>query len=191
MISLNGSDNDFKKEEEEEVPEEKNEVIASHGENCEWKEQAEKNLNGWKRAIADYQNLQKEMSLRQVEWSNLSQRIILRELLPLIDNLNQVFLHLPKEYESESWFVGLSHIQKQFFDFLKSQQVKKVSTVGEIFNPREHEAISESFDPSRRDHEILQEAQPGYYYGNDLLFPAKVVVNILPKEQEKGDCPQR
>ena len=45
------------------------------------KEQADEYKQGWQRAVADYQNLQKEMTAKRSEWAEMSEQYILEEFI--------------------------------------------------------------------------------------------------------------
>ncbi len=141
--------------------------------------EVQRNLDGWKRAAADYQNLKKEMATKQEEWIPFAQSMVFRGLLPILFHMSQVFVHIPEDQMGSSWYTGLRNIQKQFDDFLRSSKIEKITTVGEIFNPSLHEAVGEEHHEDCRDHEIVTEVQPGYLLDGKLLIPARVIINSV------------
>src|SRR3989344_2508034 len=101
---------------------------------------------------------------------------VVRELLPVIDNFERALKHIPKDLENNEYVKGVSGIVKQFEQTLQSMGVEKIKTVGEVFDPHLHEAISIEGDGG---HEIVaEELQPGYKIGDDVIRHATVRVKM-------------
>lgn len=134
----------------------------------------EEYLNGWKRAQADYQNLQKEWLAKQATFMTTAREALLFEIIPVLDNLNQALQHLPAEITESEWTNGLKHIQTQWLNMLSGWGIKPIVTVGEQFDPKRHEAFGA--DDTAPDGQIVRELQGGYETNERVLIPAKVVV---------------
>ncbi len=142
-------------------------------------EQVAANLHGWKKALADYQNLQKDSDKKL---SNLSDYLIsatILELLPIFDNYRLAIEHIPAEQRKAAWAVGLEHILKMWEQFLADHQVKKIDTSKKVFDPLWHEAVDKVHDKQIPDQQIVKELLPGYLLKESLIRPAQVVVNNL------------
>lgn len=151
------------------------------------------NLLGWQRAVADYQNLQKEMAVQKSQAMAWGAENIIQEFLPVWENFNkaagsqkQIMDDLQASVSDEllakklkNWQLGMDYIQKQMSDLLGEWGVRRVATVGKIFDPACHEAVQSESDDSKAENEILKELSAGYYLKDKLLFPAKVLVNNL------------
>lgn len=135
----------------------------------------EEYLNGWKRAKADYQNLEKEMSNRLSQTGELATALILAKFLPLVDNMARALSHVPVEEKDKEWASGLTQIEKQFTQILSDLQIKKISALGVKFDPKIHEAIGER-ESDGEEGMVLEEAQAGYIWKDKVLRPAKVIV---------------
>ena len=147
-------------------------------------------LAGWKRALADYENLQKtnaqtrDTDRRRVR-SNLAD-----DLLPVVDNFGYVMKHAPSlegcsdEFKKkfDIWFQGISHIDRQFTEALKNMGVEPIATVGQKFDPNLHESGGSKKDESQEDGVVLEELVRGWKIGDVVLRPAKVIVNELDKK---------
>lgn len=140
--------------------------------------------NGWKRALADYENLKREMNTRSEEARKVIKAKLAQDLLPVIDNFTQVikfqpdFSNLPEEAQKKinPWLQGITYIDKQFSEALARMGVEAIEANGK-FDPRFHEASSEKSDSEKDDNEILEVLIPGWKIGEMVLRPAKVVVN--------------
>ena len=54
--------------------------------------------------------------------------------------------------------------------------VKRITTVGTVFDPNLHEAVSQAESEKEAD-TILEEVQAGYQVNDSVIRPAKVVVS--------------
>ena len=74
---------------------------------------------------------------------------------------------------------GVELVIKQFEKLLETNGVKRIESVGKIFDPHVHEAVNHV--PSDKPAEtVLEETEPGYFYHDRLIKPAKVVVSAGP-----------
>ena len=53
--------------------------------------------NNWKRALADYQNLQKRTAEEKLSFVSFANSNVIRKLLPILDNLEMVQKHINDE----------------------------------------------------------------------------------------------
>jgi len=141
-------------------------------------EKCDEYKTGWARAQADYQNLVKETEKNRGEWAQYSERQILEEFIPVYDNFVLAFNHQPAEMsdEEKKWAEGVSFIMKQYGKVLEDHGVIEIRTVGDMFDPELHEAISEE-ESKEEAGKILKEVAVGYKMGNKVIRPAKVVVS--------------
>jgi molecular chaperone GrpE len=100
---------------------------------------------------------------------------VVRELLPVIDNLERALKHVPKELENNDYIKGVQAVVKQFEETLKQMGVERIKTVGAPFDPHLHEAVSmEEGDGAQEI--ITDELQSGYRLGDDVIRHAMVKV---------------
>src|SRR5258706_16470752 len=109
------------------------------------KEEAQMNLNGWKRAQADFENYKKRKENENKEILDFAKEVTVVKLLPVLDSLEQAFHHIP-EVEDEKlkiWKQGIDALLKQLDSALASLGVKKIEALGKKFDPHFHEAVRE------------------------------------------------
>jgi molecular chaperone GrpE len=156
------------------------------GELKKWKEKlaaCEKDrkeyLDGWQRAKADYLNSQQRAAQeREREIERQTARFIER-ILPLADSFDRAREGL----EKSEWRASMEQIYNQLASILKSYGVETIEPKGETFDPRFHEALSEStVADAAQDHTVLEVLQKGYAIGERLIRPAKVVVGNYKNE---------
>lgn len=134
---------------------------------------AEENYNKLLLAMADFENYKKRSERHQREIAEHKRRDLLKNLLPVIDNLERALSYDGEE--NSSLREGVSQTLKGFEALLTSQGVKPLSVKGKPFDPAFAEAIATQ-PSSDGDGIVLEESQKGYTIGDDLLRPAKVVV---------------
>lgn len=133
------------------------------------------------RERADSENIRRRhdeqiSSLRDVVKAN-----VVRELLPVIDNLERSLKHVPKDLEGNEYVKGVQAVVKQFEKILASIGVERVKTVGQAFDPRLHEAVSmeeTSLDSEGTMEIVSEELQAGYVLGEEIIRHAMVKVKM-------------
>ena len=139
--------------------------------------QAAANLAGWQKALADYQNLQKEMDKRLSSMNDFVSAGIILDLLPIFDHYQVAISHIPKDQKNHSWAVGLEHILKMWATFLTDYGVVKIKTIDQPFDPNLHESVGQINDPKKDDQIIVEEKLAGYSSKDRVIRPAKVIIN--------------
>ena len=141
--------------------------------------QAVENLAGWQKALADYQNLEKEMDKRLSNMNDFVASSFILELLPIFDNYQVAISHIPETEQKKSWAVGLEHILKMWEVFLSDHGVDRIKTIDSQFDPNLHEAVGQIADADQDDQIIIEEKSAGYKAKDRTIRPAKVIFNIL------------
>jgi molecular chaperone GrpE len=133
-------------------------------------------LAGWQRARADLLNYKKEELERIGQLLGYAKEEFLLHLLPLLDNIELAENALPESLKNEEYVKGLLQIGMQLRDFLKSQGVQEVKSIGEKFDPNFHEIVEEQEKEGVESGIVIEEVQKGYLLAGKLLRPAKVKV---------------
>ncbi|MDP2586601.1 MAG: nucleotide exchange factor GrpE [Candidatus Komeilibacteria bacterium] len=132
-------------------------------------------LAGWKRAMADYENLRKDSAKQIQQAGETGQLRSALQILPLYEHYKLAVGHIPKEQQENDWVQGIMHIKKAFEDFLKSLGIKAIESAGQEFNPELHEAIAEE-ESALPEGQIVKEVQTGYTMNDKVILPAKVII---------------
>jgi molecular chaperone GrpE len=129
------------------------------------------------RERADAMNVRRRSEEDRLQLADFYKALIVRQLLPVIDDLERSLKHVPKELEDNDYVLGVSSIIKQFEKFLSDISVERIATVGTTFDPRYHEAVI--MEDSDGDHEIVsEELQAGYKIDEEIIRHAKVKVKM-------------
>ena len=127
----------------------------------------------YKRVMAEFENFKKRSKKERELLYNSILGDIITEMLPAMDNLENA---VKAECKDEGYKQGIELVQKQFKDFLSKHGVEEISTVGEMFDPSIHEAISSVQDDTKQSQEIVQEFRKGYKIGSRVIRHSMVVV---------------
>lgn len=159
-------DKKVKEEILEEFDEEnKSEVENDNSEASELEQKLEECESKYKRALADYQNLEKRVSEQRVELIRGANKDILLRLLPVLDTLMLAQQHT----QDKTIEISISH----FLDILKSEGVTRINAVGQQFDPLLMEAISTVEGDEGK---VMNEVRAGFLLNEKLLRAAQVTV---------------
>lgn len=139
----------------------------------ELEEKVESLENSWKRALADYKNLEKRTAEEKEIYLNLIKIQVLENFLPFIDNLEKI----EENTNEEALSLTLKDLKKS----LQLMGVEEIEAEGKDFDPDIMEAV-ETIEGEKN--KVLKIHQKGYLLNGNLLRPAKVAVG-LEKQEDK------
>lgn len=119
----------------------------------------------YKRAIADYQNLQRRTQEQKTEWIKSANKDLLLKMLPVLDTLMLAWKHITDK--------GLQITIDQFLKLLEQEGLTRIKTIGEEFNPHTMEAITTL---EGEEGKVLEEVRPGFMLYDSVLRSAQVIV---------------
>ena len=132
--------------------------------------------NQLKRAVADYQNLEKRVEEGRSELNNWATTDLIQKILPAVDHLETVTelgrSTLAEKDETKEWFRGVELAVNQLKNALKEAGLDEIVADG-LFDPSLHEAVDTQ---EGEDNKIIKVAQRGYRLNGKIVRPAKVVV---------------
>ena len=138
------------------------------------REERDRNLDGWRRAQADFENLKRRSAQEVRDRVQQSQGEIVRGLLDLADDFERANREAPPEEESDDpWRQGVAMIAQKLQALLARQQVRPIDTVDQLFDPTLHEAVGAL--PGRQN-EIVAVLRTGYLQGSRVLRATQVMV---------------
>lgn len=130
-----------------------------------------------KRLGADFENFRRRTEEERKELVSLVQARTLLELTPVLDNFRRATEHLPEELKGNNWVTGILYVEKQLEQIFEQFGVQKIKTIGEVFDPRFHEAIETAASDTIEANHIISEVESGYTLAGNVLKPAKVKVS--------------
>lgn len=135
------------------------------------KAKIEELTNNWKRALADYQNLEKNFNQQKQTLGLYLKQEILLKFLPILESLEKAESHLKDQ--------GLELAIKQFKDLLKSEGLEELDVLNKDFDPNTSECIDT--EKGDKDNLVTKILTKGYKLFDKVILPAKVTVS---KKQE-------
>ncbi len=128
------------------------------------------------RLAAEFENY-KRLSLREQRESSLfANERILKDLLPIIDNLERA-VRVAKELPSGNGLLqGVELTLKQFAETLAKYGVTVVPSIGEPFDPAHHQAVTRLESATQPENTVVEEYQKGYRLHERILRAAMVAV---------------
>jgi molecular chaperone GrpE len=131
------------------------------------------------RLQAEFENARKRAERERVEFRDYATGSVVEQFLPVVDNFELALKSTGTEVQLRS---GVALIVKQMEEILRQLQVSPVSTVGEAFDPRQHEALGSVEREDMPDQHVAEEVRRGYKLRDRLLRPALVRVVSNPKQ---------
>lgn len=129
-------------------------------------EQVKQLEENWKRALADYKNLESRIERQKAELMRFSMMPLLQKLFSVLDHLNMAASHHPQE----DW---VRLIRDQVRDILISEGIEEISVLGTIFDPALAECVGQVEGEKDK---IITVVEAGYKQGDRILRVAKVEV---------------
>lgn len=133
------------------------------------------------RALADTENVRKRMRQQNEDAVRLQRESLLRDLLPVVDNLERALEAARGDSNRQSITDGVEMVLRSLHDLLRTQGVTIISAVGQPFDPQVHEAVDHVPSEEHPPNTVVSEFHRGYLIGDRMLRPARVSVS-------KGDA---
>lgn len=152
------------------VEEELDELASALAERDEYKDLA-------LRAKADFENYRKRADKKVAESRGVAVAGVIRELLPVIDNLDRAVDAAGAATEGDAFTDGVRLVHADLHSVLDRIGLTQIDPTGEAFDPNFHEAISQA--PAKEGTAagtILEVVQKGFTLGDVVVRPARVVV---------------
>ncbi len=163
-------------------PQEKIEILlAEHEELLKKSAELETIRDRVLRSAADFENAKKRLAKERDDFVKFAQESLIRETLPVLDNFERALSHAGeiKDASAKNVVSGIQMVFKQLTEILKTQGLKRLQTIGQKYDPHQHEALGYVYEKGPED-EIVDEIEPGYMLHDRLLRAAKVRVRMSP-----------
>jgi len=135
-------------------------------------------LAGWKRALADYDNLKKDLSRERNDMRREAMEAAAEEFLPALEHFDAALRFTPEvDAKAKGWLQGILHIRRELEDAMKSLGVEPFGAVGEPFDPSKHEASGERSEEGKEPNTIAEVLRQGWKMGDRVIRPAHVIIN--------------
>ena len=139
----------------------------------------------WKRALADYHNVEKRVKEEKGVFVRLATAAIIDKFLGVLDDLDRASSHLNDK--------GLGLVLARFRQVLDSEDVKEIPVEGKEFDPQTMECVEMVAGQKNK---VASVVQRGYTLHDLVIRPTKVKVGmgieheVHKDESKKGEMPQ-
>jgi molecular chaperone GrpE len=128
------------------------------------------------RALAESENIRKRARQQSEETVRLQRENLIRDLLPIVDNLERAVQAARGEADSRVIVDGVEMVLRSLLDLLKTHGVTPLTVVGQPFDPNRHEAVDQVESAEHPPNTVVSEFHRGYLIGDRMLRPARVAV---------------
>ncbi len=131
------------------------------------------------RTQAELENYRKRARRELEEERRYAEIHLLRDLLPIVDNVSRAIDAAEKKADAATLLEGLKMVAQQFESVFAQHQVKLITaqSIGEPFDPSRHEAIMQMPSDEHDEHTVLGVVRSGAELHDRILRPAQVVVS--------------
>ena len=145
------------------------------------REQSEYHLDQWRRTAAEFANYKKRNEREQAEYAKYSNAVLIKRLLPVLDDMDRAFANLPEGLEKEPWVEGMALVYRKLRMVFEQEGLHEIEAVGQPFDPTLHEAVTHEPSDAVGEGKVIGEVQKGYMLNDRVLRPAMVRVSAGSK----------
>ena len=140
------------------------------------------------RASAEFDNYKKRANREMTELRKYANESLTRELLSVVDNLERaIMMSTENQTAVDSIVEGVDMTLKEILKILEKFYVTPLISMGEVFDPRFHQAVGQEESEDCPANSIIKELQKGYMIHDRLLRPAMVIVSKAKPENSDNN----
>jgi molecular chaperone GrpE len=132
------------------------------------------------RLHAEMQNLRNRTSREIADERKYAALPILRDLLPVVDNIDRAIESAEKAGEAGKLVEGFRLVRQQLATALSSNSCELIAADGQPFDPNVHQAILHQPSADVPAGTVTMVTQPGYKLHDRVVRPAQVIVSSGP-----------
>ena len=133
------------------------------------------------RALAENENIRKQMDKTRQEGVKYGVQPLAREIINIVDNFDRA-LNTKSESNEKALEEGFLLIKKDILSILDKFNIIKINALGESFDANYHQAMFEKETKEYEEGKVCEIVQEGYKFHDRLLRP--VLVGVAKKETE-------
>ena len=132
------------------------------------------------RLQAEMQNLRQRTAREIADERRYATLPILRDLLPVLDNIDRAIDAAQKAGEAENLLEGFRLVRQQLATLLERNHCEPIEAEGQPFDPNFHAAILQQPSADVPAGTVTMVAQTGYKLHDRVVRPAQVIVSAGP-----------
>ncbi|QNK48075.1 nucleotide exchange factor GrpE [Brevibacterium sp. PAMC23299] len=163
--------------EENDGPVEKDELQLAQEKIAELEAEIEEMDNRYLRLQADFDNSRRRAKLDMEAAQKYRVQSIASDLVEALDNFERATKIEAENEQTKSLLSGMEMVYKAITGALAKEGIEPISSVGEEFDPRLHQAVMQVQDENFGSNIVVEEFQKGYLLKDRVIRPAMVKVN--------------
>ncbi len=132
------------------------------------------------RAHAELENYRKRASRLLEEERKYAPLALLRDLLPVVDNLERAIQSADQNGGSAGLLEGVKMVAQQLHSVLERHHCRRIEAKGAAFDPHLHEAIAQVPREDLPPGTVVDVASTGYQLHDRVVRPTQVLVSTRP-----------
>ncbi|MCG3112391.1 MAG: nucleotide exchange factor GrpE [Candidatus Manganitrophus sp. SB1] len=152
-------------------------------------EEARQAQERFMRTLADFENYKKRAQRDQSDALKYANEKLIKELLPVIDNLERALAHSRETRDFDRMMEGVELIRKQLLSALGKFGVVPIESLNQPFDPSLHQSIGQievEEGSDAKENQVIGETQKGYHLNDRVLRPSLVMI-AKKKAPPSGD----
>lgn len=133
------------------------------------------------RLQAEFDNFKKRQARERAEFLKFANESLLREFLPVLDNLERALASATDEAQPAAIRTGIEMIVRLFRSTLEKAGVTPMECLGKPFDPNWMQAVLQVDSPAGEDGRVVEMVQQGYLLEGRVLRPAMVNVSRIAR----------
>jgi molecular chaperone GrpE len=133
------------------------------------------------RAQAELENYRKRVRREQEDERRYASAGLLRDLLPVVDNISRAIEAAEKSPDPASLLEGFKMVQQQLAGVLSQHHCRPIEALGQPFDPNRHAAITVQPSAEHPANTVVHVVQAGYELHDRVLRPSQVIVSKAPE----------
>lgn len=134
------------------------------------------------RQAAEFENYKRLAQRDQRDQIRFGNEQLLKELLPVVDNLERAIKAAKDDGSAEVLIQGVDLTLKQLGGVLTKFGVEPIPTIGQPFDPSGHQAVASVPSEEVPSQQVVEEFQRGYRLHDRILRAAMVTVSTGPSQ---------
>lgn len=132
------------------------------------------------RLRAELENVRTRASRELADQRRYESMSIVRDLLPVLDNVDRAVASAEKNHDSALLLEGFKLVRQQLASLLQQHHCVVIPAEGAEFDPQYHAAILQQPSADVPANHVTMVTQPGYQLHDRVVRPAQVIVSSGP-----------
>ena len=147
------------------------------------REELGQNADRLLRLQAEMQNLRDRTSREITDVRRYASLPLLRDLLPVVDNMTRAIESAENSEETGSLLEGFQMVRQQLLTTLQQHHCTEIEALGQPFDPNLHEAILQQPSDEHLAGVVIMVTQPGYQLHDRVVRASQVIISTGPADK--------